>query len=76
MNKTKGFLRIGIVLSVLWLSSVVDEEYSSISGFDVNDFIERGAIPLIIFWGLVWVIAGFRNIVSGSRNEDNNNQDK
>ena len=75
MNKTKGFLRIGIVLSVLWLfflSLKYDIWYWGIEG----DFVAEGIAPLVIFWGLVWVIAGFRNIVSGSRNEDNNNQDK
>jgi len=38
--------------------------------------IAEGSVPLVVFWGLVWIVAGFRNIASGPRNEDNNNQDK
>jgi len=77
MNKTKGYLRIGIVLSVLWLIyQFVDN--TGIRKFDIDGFVVGGIVPLIIFWGLVWVIAGFRNITSNFSNEDedNNDQDK
>ncbi len=72
MNKTKGFLRIGIVLSVLWLIFVY-------LGYEiwwwafpypfVKGFIARGVLPLVVLWGLVWIITGFRN-------EDKDNGDK
>ena len=68
MNKTLGILSIGIVLSVLWvLHSFVDD--TGVRGFDMNDFVILGLVPVVIFWGLVWT-------VPGSRNEGNNNQDK
>ena len=68
MNKTMGFLSIGIVLSVLWLlNSFIDD--TGVRGFDMNDFVILGLVPVVIFWGLIWT-------VSGSRIEDNNNQDK
>ena len=63
-----GFLSIGIVLSVLWLlNSFVDD--TGVRGFDMNDFVILGLLPVVIFWGLVLT-------VPGSWNEDNNNQDK
>ena len=66
MNKTMGFF--GIVLSVLWvLHSFVDD--TGVRGFDMNDFVILGLLPVVIFWGLVLT-------VPGSGNEDNNNQDK
>jgi len=68
MNKIKGFLIIGIVLSVLWLlNSFVDD--AGVRGFDMNDFVILGLVPVVIFWGLVWTVLS-------SGNEDNNNQDK
>ena len=68
MNKIKGFLIIGIVLSVLWVfNSFVDD--AGVRGFDINDFVILGLVPVVIFWGLVCT-------VSSSGNEDNNNQDK
>ena len=66
MNKTMGVF--GIVLSVLWVfDSFFDD--AGVRGFDMNDFVIFGLLPVVIFWGLVWT-------VPGSGNEDNNNQDK
>jgi len=68
MNKTLFILSIGIVLSVLWVfDSFFDD--AGVRGFDMNDFVIFGLLPVVIFWGLVW-------IVLSSENEDNNNQDK
>ena len=68
MNKTLGILSVGIVLSALWLlNSFFDD--TGVRGFDMNDFVILGLVPVVIFWGLVWT-------VPGSGNEDNNNQDK
>ena len=68
MNKTKGFLIIGIVLSARWLlNSFFDD--TGVRGFDMNDFVILGLVPVVIFWGLVWT-------VPGSRNEDKDNGDK
>ena len=70
MNKTLWILSVGIVLSVLWvLYSFFDD--ACVRGFDMNDFVILGLLPVVIFWGLVFVW-----IVLGSENEDNNNQDK
>jgi len=76
MNKTKGFLRIGIVLSVLWLLNGFVDNTSSLTGFDMNGFVTESLVPVVIFWGLVWIVAGFRNIASDFSNEDEDNEDK
>ena len=72
MNKISGILRLGIVLSVLWLIGQslylrLWERY----GFkhNLDDFIAQGVLPLVIFWGLVWIISGFRN--KDDKPEDN-----
>ena len=58
----------GIVLSVVCvLHSFVDD--TGVRGFDMNDFVILGLLPVVIFWGLVWTVLS-------SGNEDNNNQDK
>ena len=68
MNKTLGILSVGLVLSDLWVfDSFFDD--AGVRGFDMNDFVIFGLLPVVIFWGLVWT-------VPGSGNEDNNNQDK
>jgi len=68
MNKTLGILSIGIVLSVLWvLYSFFDD--TGVRGFDMNDFVILGLLPVVIFWGLVLTVLS-------SGNEGNNNQDK
>jgi len=68
MNKTLGILSVGIVLSVLWVfNSFVDD--TGVRGFDMNDFVIFGLLPVVIFWGLVWTVLS-------SGNEDNNDQDK
>ena len=68
MNKTLGILSVGIVLSVLWvLYSFFDD--TGVRGFDMNDFVILGLLPVVIFWGLVLTVLS-------SGNEGNNNQDK
>jgi len=68
MNKIIGFLSIGLVLSVLWIfDSFFDD--TGVRGFDMNDFVIFGLLPVVIFWGLVWTVLD-------SGNEDNNKQDK
>ena len=68
MNKTLGILSVGIVLSVLWVfDSLFDD--AGVRGFDMNDFVILGLLPVVIFWGLVLTVLS-------SGNEGNNNQDK
>jgi hypothetical protein len=63
MNKTKGFLRIAAVLSALWLinTSTMLWSHTGFRAGNIDNFVEQGVLPLVIFWGLVWIIAGFRN---------------
>jgi len=61
MNKTKGFLRISAVLSAVWVIYWFTETNSAFTGWGINDFLENGIAPVIVFWGIVWVIADFRD---------------
>jgi len=80
MNKTKGFLRIGIVLSVLWLFVMAFEhsmwQRGGILGNNLDDFVAQGVLPLVIFWGLVWAIAGFRNKDDETEDAEDDKQDE
>ena len=58
MNKT--IVVFGIVLSVLWVfNSFFDD--AGVRGFDMNDFVIFGLLPVVIFWGLVWTVPGSGN---------------
>jgi len=72
MNKTLGILSVGIVLSVLWLIGKAFEHSMWESyglRYNLDDFVAQGVLPLVIFWGLVWIVAGFRNIASNFSKE-------
>ena len=58
MDKRKGFFIIGIVLSALWVTFVYVDLY--LFGFGgIQLFIQKAIVPLIVFWGVVWIISGF-----------------
>ena len=72
MNKISGILRLGIVLSVLWLIGKAFEHSMWESyglRYNLDDFVAQGVLPLVIFWGLVWIAAGFWNIASNFSKE-------
>ncbi len=53
-----GAIRLGVLISVLWVvvSFVALEPYSrSYRG----EFFGIGIIPVISYWGILWVISGF-----------------
>jgi len=67
MNKRKGWLRIWVVLSVLWVigTAVSIEPWNKPYGFYPtrwNDWIGIGIGPLVVFWGLIWIISGFKGV--------------
>lgn len=49
--------RVGIVISAIWLilAYVIGD-----SGDRLSTFLLLGALPLLLVWGLVWAIAGWR----------------
>jgi len=71
MNKISVRSSVGIVLSVLWLIYQFVKHYqqwmSTEYYFHLVDVVDA-IIPLVIFWGLVWIIFGFMN-------KDNNTED-
>ena len=77
MDKRKGLLRVGIVLSVLWLIFMSLNLQLWKGGYyfreHTENFIIEGIVPLVIFWGLAWIIFGFWN---KNNNTEDNKQDK
>ena len=69
MKRLSGTLRVGIVLSILWVIYMANESAVWDYGID-GYFIEGGVLPLVIFWGLVWIVAGFRNKDNKTEDED------
>lgn len=58
----RGAIRLGLLISVLWVvgSFVALEPYSrSYLGQKWTEFFGIGFIPLISYWGIIWVISGF-----------------
>ena len=55
--KASVLYRLLIVISVLWII------YSMIriGPVDLGDFLFLGIVPIVIFWGIVWVIQGVIN---------------
>ena len=71
MNIKKGATRTGVILSVLWViyQFVKHEQWISTEVyFRFDDFIIEGIVPLVIIWGLFWIVYGFTT--------EDNEQDK
>jgi hypothetical protein len=58
MPPLSGRMRLAVVISVLWLlgAAVYIQPWRS----DTSAFFFYGLLPVALFWGLVWVAAGFR----------------
>jgi len=59
LKGNKGAIRVGVLVTVLWvLGSFVSLEpyYGTWSAF-----IWIGVIPIIAYWGILWVIMGFQS---------------
>ena len=56
-------MRIAIVVSALWLivSFLVVREGVSSDDF-LTLFVSWGFIPLVVVWGIAWIIQGFRGV--------------
>ena len=58
MKKITGRWRLAILVSVVWLAATV-LWFQPWSG-EQTQFVVIGAAPVVVGWGLVWVMAGFR----------------
>jgi hypothetical protein len=62
IRRNSGAIRLGVLISVLWVvvSFVVLEPYiRSWRGHSLAEFVGIGIIPVILYWGILWVISGF-----------------
>ncbi len=64
IKKHKGGTRAGALLSTLWIFAalVVTEPYGRYGRYgDITEFLLAGILPVIIYWGVLWVVNGFIN---------------
>ena len=54
-SKLSGWMRLGIVVSAVWIVSVYATS-------DLEEFVLVGTLPLIVIWGMFWVVKGFKSI--------------
>lgn len=61
MTKIGWKMRLGIVLSFIWiaLAAVISLDAQR-SGDGIGAFIFLGVLPLAIAWGIAWIWIGFR----------------
>ena len=59
IRRSKGAIRLGVLISVLWVVGhfVASEPGSRFYGW--TNFFVFGIIPVILYWGIIWVISGF-----------------
>lgn len=59
-SKITAWYRVFIVLSISWLIATLAglEPWRRID--NKNDFLIVGLLPLIVFWGIVWIVKGFK----------------
>lgn len=53
-SKLSGWMRLGIVASAGWIALV----YATSSW---EEFVLAGILPLIVIWGICWVVKGFKS---------------
>ena len=63
LKKMNGMLRLGILISLFWLTAAA--LWLRPWGAHLAVFVAAGAGPVAAGWGLWWVLAGFRKNSSG-----------
>jgi len=63
MKKIPVYIRVLILLSVIWLFITIIN-YMGLRGFStryiISCIISYGVVPLVILWGIIWIVAGVR----------------
>jgi hypothetical protein len=65
LSKLSGWYRLLIVSSVCWIIGAliaIDPwtRYGRRAGNNWDEFLLVGILPIVIFWGLIWIVQGFR----------------
>ena len=60
----KGAIRLGVLISILWVVVffLVIEPGSGRQSYRYQhwiEFFESGFIPVMLYWGILWIISGF-----------------
>ena len=64
ISKLSGWLRLGIIVSTIWLLGVFAGTNPLDYSGQWDDFIGMGLLPIIILWGIYWIIHGFKSTSS------------
>ena len=64
IQKTTIVQRFLISVSIVWLLLMIDDSlvrYDNLDfTFDFGDYAKEGLIPVVIVWGLYWIINGIK----------------
>jgi len=60
VKKSSGWVRLIAFFSVLWVMFVWYKTPTIGGHFFIKDFVKLGIAPVVILWGIVWVVHGFR----------------
>ena len=63
VKRNIGAVRLGIFISVLWILfsfiSIEPYKHTYYKSQNWTEFFLIGIIPVILYWGIIWVISGF-----------------
>jgi len=60
MKNLSGWKRLSLLLSAIWIFAIFAFIYKEHSHFKLGTFIACGILPIIVLWGMYWVIQGFK----------------
>jgi hypothetical protein len=68
LKKISGWYRLLIFISTIWILGVLalskPWSYSRRAGYvnfkNLDDFIVIGLSPVILCWGIIWIVQGFK----------------
>ncbi len=69
ISELSGWYRVAFVMSLIWIIGVLigiePRQLYSQSGrgrsyVNIDDFLLIGVLPVVIFWGLIWIVKGFK----------------
>jgi hypothetical protein len=66
ISELSVWYRISVVISLIWIigSLIGIEPWYRRGGRgsygNIDDFLLIGVLPVVIFWGLIWIVKGFK----------------
>ena len=60
MKNLSGWKRLALLISVIWILGVLAFIFDEYHRFKPNYFLGSGVLPVVILWGIYWVMQGFK----------------